>query len=276
MIAVINFDELGLSSELFRIGGFALRWYSLAYLIGILAGWWTLKRMISRSYAPMTAEQLDDFIIWSTMGIIIGGRVGYLLFYAPAGYLDNPLSAFAVWTGGMAFHGGVAGVAIGTAIFARINKLSWLRLCDYVVCVYPLGHLLGRLANFVNGELWGRPTGGSWGIIFPMAGPEPRHPSQLYQAGLEGLLPMIVLIWLFWRTDARRYPGLIAGASFLLMGSSRFISEFFREPDRNLGFLSTGLTMGQTLTIPMFIIGMIVIWTSRKRVLGRDDVSVNH
>jgi phosphatidylglycerol---prolipoprotein diacylglyceryl transferase len=262
MNEVIHFDQLGLSAELFRIGGFAIRWYSLAYLVGILCGWWVLKRMVRKSSAPCTDPQIDDFIVWAAMGIMIGGRVGYLLFYAPAGYLDNPLAIFAVWKGGMAFHGGVLGVAIATAIFARMHKLSWLRLCDYVVCVYPFGHLLGRLANFVNAELWGRPTDGTWGIIFPLAGPEPRHPSQLYEAGLEGLLPMLILTWLFWRTDARLYPGRLAGIFFALMGAARFFVEFYREPDRDIGMLASGLTMGQTLTLPMILVGAVVVWMS--------------
>lgn len=265
MIGIIQFDSLGLSPDLFRVGNFAVRYYGLAYLFGIFIGWWLLKRMLNRSNPPMTGEQVDEFIIWATLGIILGGRLGYVLFYSPVGYLSNPLNLFAVWKGGMAFHGGVAGVAIATAIFAWRSGLNWLRLCDYVVCVYPLGHFLGRLANFVNGELWGRPTDGSWGIIFPLAGPEPRHPSQLYQAGLEGLLPFLILLWLFWRTDMRHYPGRLSGTFFIMMGVARFILEYFREPDRDLGILSTGLTMGQTLSLPMIVVGVLVIVTSGKR-----------
>ncbi len=257
---VIYFDQLGLSAELFRIGGFAVRWYSLAYIIGILCGWWALKRMLGKSSPPCTGAQIDDFTIWAALGIIVGGRAGYLLFYAPPGYLDNALAVFAVWKGGMAFHGGVAGVILATALFAHIHKVSWLRMCDYLVCVYPFGHLLGRLANFVNAELWGRPTDGTWGIIFPLAGPEPRHPSQLYQAGLEGLLPMLILTWLFWRTNARLYPGRLAGIFCIMMGAARFFVEFYREPDRDVGMLATGLTMGQTLTLPMILVGVIVVW----------------
>ncbi len=265
MFGVIHFDQLGLSPELFRIGNFALRFYGLAYLFGIFIGWWLLKRMLQRSLPPFTAEQVDEFIIWATLGIVLGGRLGFVLFYSPDGYLSNPLNAFAVWKGGMAFHGGVAGVAIAALLFAWRQKLNWRRLCDYVVCVYPIGHLFGRLANFVNGELWGRPTDGSWGIIFPDAGPEPRHPSQLYEAGLEAILPLLILSWLFWRTDARLFPGRLAGAFCLAMGLGRFIAEFYREPDRDLGFLSTGLTMGQTLTLPMFVIGLVLIWWSGRQ-----------
>jgi phosphatidylglycerol---prolipoprotein diacylglyceryl transferase len=266
-MGIINFDELGLSPELFRYGGFALRYYGLAYLFGIFIGWWLLKRMLQKSVPPLSAEELDEFIIWVTLGIILGGRLGYVLFYSPDGYLDNPLRFFAVWKGGMAFHGGVAGVTIAAALFAWRRKLNWLRLCDYVVCVYPIGHILGRLANFVNGELWGRPTDGSWGIIFPGAGPEPRHPSQLYEAGLEGVLPLLVLTWLFWRTGARLSPGRLTGAFCIAMGFGRFIAEFYREPDRDLGFLAYGLTMGQILTAPMILIGLVLLfWSSRRRL----------
>jgi phosphatidylglycerol---prolipoprotein diacylglyceryl transferase len=269
LMGVIHFDDLGLSPELFRFGSFALRYYGLAYLFGIFIAWWLLKRMLSRSSPPMTAEQVDEFIIWATLGIVLGGRIGYVLFYSPVGYLDNPLDAFAVWKGGMAFHGGVAGVTIAATLFAWRNQLSWLRLLDYVVCVYPIGHLFGRLANFVNGELWGRPTDGSWGIIFPDAGPEPRHPSQLYQAGLEGILPLILLAWLFWRTDARLFHGRLTAVFCIVMGLARFFVEFYREPDRNLGFLTFGLTMGQLLTVPMVIIGLVLLrWSKRHSFLA--------
>lgn len=271
MNEVINFEQLGLSPELFRIGNFALRYYGLAYLSGILIGWWLLKHMLVRTLAPITPDQVDEFIIWITLGIVLGGRFGYVLFYAEDGYLDNPLNLFAVWKGGMAFHGGVAGVATAALIFAWRNRLDWMRLCDYVVCVYPIGHLFGRLANFVNGELWGRPTDGSWGIIFPGAGPEPRHPSQLYEAGLEAIIPFVILSWLFWRTDARLFSGRLAGAFCIAMGLGRFVAEFYREPDRDIGFLSTGMTMGQTLTIPMFIIGIALLWISNKRRVGIPD-----
>jgi phosphatidylglycerol---prolipoprotein diacylglyceryl transferase len=265
ILGVIRFEDLGLSAELFRVGNFALRYYGLAYLFGIFIGWWLLKRMLTRSAPPMTPEQVDEFIIWATLGIVLGGRLGYVLFYSPPGYLANPLNLFAVWKGGMAFHGGVIGVTVAAALFAWRNKLNWLRLIDFVVCVYPIGHLFGRLANFVNAELWGRPTDGSWGIIFPDAGPEPRHPSQLYEAGLEAIVPMLILTWLFWRSDARLFPGRLAGVFCIAMGLGRFIAEFYREPDRDLGFLSTGLTMGQTLTVPMIVIGLVLIWIGGRR-----------
>jgi phosphatidylglycerol---prolipoprotein diacylglyceryl transferase len=261
---LIEHSELGLHPELFRIGWFAVRWYSLAYLFGILLAWAYLKQMLKRPDAPMQPEDADDFLIWATLGTIIGGRVGYLLFYAPAGTLDNPMNAFAVWNGGMAFHGGFVGVVLAIAIFAWSKGLSWLRIGDYIACVYPIGHVLGRAANFINGELWGRPTDGSWGIIFPLAGAEPRHPSQLYQLGLEGLLPLIILSWLFWRSDIRLKPGYLAGAFLLMMGVGRYICEIFREPDRHLGVLSIGLTMGQLLTVAMFGVGLVLVMVGQR------------
>jgi phosphatidylglycerol---prolipoprotein diacylglyceryl transferase len=264
MNAIIDFNQLGLHPELFRIGGFALRWYSLAYLFGFLLGWAYLKRMLARPGAPMQVDDADDFLVWMALGIMIGGRVGYLLFYAPAGTLDNPLNAFAVWNGGMAFHGGFAGVVIALAGFAWVKGVSWLRIADYMACVYPIGHIFGRAANFINGELWGRPTDGSWGIIFPLAGPEPRHPSQLYQLGIEGLLPFLILGWLFWRTDIRLKPGYLSGGFLLLMGVGRYVCEIFREPDRHLGVLSMGLTMGQLLTVVMFGVGVVLVFIARK------------
>ena len=256
MNSIINFADLGLSPIIFEVGGFALRWYSLAYIGGLFFGGWLLNKMVGKSNAPMTGDDVDDFLLWAIAGVVLGGRLGYVLFYNPAKYIADPLQAFAIWKGGMSFHGGVLGVLLAILIFAYRRKIQWLRLADYVVCVYPFAHMLGRLANFINGELWGRPTDGSWGMIFPLAGPEARHPSQLYQAGLEGLLPFIVLGWLFWRTDARNKPGFLVGAFCILMGIARMVLELFREPDRNLGTLSFGLTMGQTLTIPILIIGL--------------------
>lgn len=270
MMDVVNFTDLGLSPIAFQIGGFALRWYALAYVVGTILGWMYLYRMVRRDGSPLPREKVDDLVLWTILGVILGGRIGYVLFYSPAQYLADPLSVFALNKGGMAFHGGVAGVAIALILFARAKKLNWLRLCDYIVCVYPIGHFLGRIANFVNGELWGRPTNGGWGIIFPEAGPEPRHPSQLYEAGLEGLLLFALLWWMFWRTDARLYPGRLVGAFALFMGGTRFAVEFFREPDRGLGILSTGLTMGQTLTVPLLAIGAYLLLTSKRRMVVQE------
>ena len=241
------------------VGPLSLRWYSLGYIAGILFSWWMLTRMSALPGAPMTAEQVDGFMSWATIGVIAGGRIGYVLFYNLQEYLAHPLAILRVWDGGMSFHGGVLGVVIAVFVFAAANRISGLRLLDHVVATAPVGIGLVRLANFANGELWGRPTGSDWGIIFPNAGPEPRYPSQLFEAGLEGAALFAVLMWLFWRTGARLRPGLLCGAFGIGYGLSRFVIEYFREPDRQLGILSTGLTMGQTLTLPLLIGGVILL-----------------
>ncbi len=261
----IDFAQLPLSPEIFSIGPFggwgpfALRWYSLSYIAAILFGWWLLLRMVRLPGAPMTAEQVDSFISWATLGVILGGRLGYVLFYNPQVYLADPLQILRVWDGGMSFHGGTAGVIIGIIGFSIVNKVNALRVLDYVAVASPMGVGFGRLANFVNGELWGRPTGSDWGIIFPNAGPEPRYPSQLFEFGLEGLVLFAVMMLLFWGTRARLRPGILSGSFGVGMGLARFLVEFYREPDRQLGFLSTGLTMGQTLTIPLILAGLILL-----------------
>ncbi len=261
----VEWASLGLDPVAIQLGSFALRWYSLAYIFGILAAWVLLSRMVKRPGSPMTAANVDDLISWATLGVILGGRIGYILFYNPAQYLADPLAVFKLWEGGMAFHGGLVGVIIAILLYARSQKLSGLRILDYVAVVTPIGLLLGRLANFVNGELWGRPTDGSWGIIFPDAGPEPRHPSQLYEAGLEGLLLLVILSLLFWTTNARMKPGLLGGLFITGYGLSRFMIEFFREPDAQLGILSTGLTMGQMLSLPMILLGLFFLATASHR-----------
>ncbi len=255
----VEWGSLGLDPIALQIGPLALRWYSLAYIAGILAAWWLLLRMVKRPGSPMTAKHVDDLITWATLGVILGGRLGYVLFYNPAQYLADPLAALKLWEGGMAFHGGLAGVIIAMLLYARSQGLSALRILDYVAVVTPIGLFLGRLANFINGELWGRPTDGTWGIIFPDAGPEPRHPSQLYEAALEGLLLLVILKLLFWLTDARLKPGLLGGIFLTGYGLSRFAIEFFREPDAQLGVLSFGLTMGQTLSLPLIAVGLYLL-----------------
>ena len=275
-LIAIDFGSLGLRPELFTLpafdiagltlGPFSLRWYSLAYIGGILLGWLLLRRMLSRrSAAPMTVPQADDFITWATLGVIAGGRLGYVLFYNFKQYQQHPFDIFRLWDGGMSFHGGALGMAVAIWLFARANRLDWLRIIDYVACVAPIGQTLGRIANFINGELYGRTTGSAWGIVFPGGGPLPRHPSQLYEAAGEGLLLLIVLGLLFWRTDARLRPGLLVGMATALFGIVRFIIEFFREPDAQLGYLAFGLTMGQLLCLPMIVVGALLIATSGAR-----------
>ncbi len=262
-----QFTDLGLNPVLFEWGWFKLRWYSLAYLVGIYAAYMIVRRMCRQPGAPMADRHTDDLLFYAMVGVIAGGRIGYVLFYNLSSYLADPISILKLWDGGMSFHGGLAGVIIAMIWVARANKLNFLRVCDYVACGVPVGMLLGRLANFINGELWGRVTDVPWAIIFPGGGPDPRHPSQLYQAGLEGLLLLVILTYLFWRTQARYFPGLLAGVFTLGMGLARFIVEFYREPDSQLADLPlrTGLSMGQWLTIPMIIVGAYLIYTAKGR-----------
>ncbi|MEY2883809.1 MAG: hypothetical protein RL490_1533 [Pseudomonadota bacterium] len=265
MQIAVDFATLPLRPEVFTLGPiggfgpFALRWYSLSYIAAIVIGWWLLLKMIKLPGSPMTADNVDSFITWATFGVILGGRLGYVIFYNPAQYMANPIEILRLWDGGMSFHGGTAGVILGCFGFGWANKVSGLRVLDYVAVVSPLGVGFGRLANFINGELWGRPTGTNWGVIFPNAGPEPRYPSQLFEFALEGVLLFSIMTLLFWGTRARFRPGLLAGSFALGMGVARFIVEFYREPDRQLGFLSTGLTMGQTLTLPLILAGLFLL-----------------
>ena len=278
----VNFQELmGPNSEIaFSVFGLPIRWYALAYLAGIFIGYWYLLKLIAQPGAPMARRHADDMIFYAMLGIILGGRLGYVLFYNLGNYLQKPLEIFKLWDGGMSLHGGVIGVLVAIWYVTKKDKLSFLRFCDYIACVVPFGLFFGRLANFVNGELWGRATTVPWAIIFPNSGTmDPRHPSQLYEAGLEGLLMMAILAYFFWRTDARYKPGFLFGLAAIIYGLSRFAVEFVREPDVQLGTLSWGLTMGQTLTIPMLLIGFWLVATAKGRrqriepVAGLDSVA---
>ena len=236
---------------------------------GILLGWAYLKRMLARPQPPMTPVQADDFITWATLGIILGGRLGYVLFYNFQQYAQQPLEILKLWDGGMSFHGGAIGMIVAVLWFARRNRLNALRVGDYVACVVPIGQCFGRLANFVNGELFGRVTGSDYGIIFPGGGPLPRYPSQLYEAFGEGVVLFLLLAYLFWRTDARNRPGLLSGVFIGGFGLVRFIIEFFREPDSQIGYLALHLTMGQLLCLPMIVVGAVMIATSGSRAARR-------
>ena len=278
----VNFDQLmGPNSEIaFSVFGLPIRWYALAYLAGIFIGYWYLLKLIAQPGAPMARRHADDMIFYAMLGIILGGRLGYVLFYNLGNYIQKPLEIFKLWDGGMSLHGGVIGVLVAIWYVTKKEKLSFLRFCDYIACVVPFGLFFGRLANFVNGELWGRATTVPWAIIFPGSGTmDPRHPSQLYEAGLEGIVMMAVLAFFFWRTDARYKPGFLFGMAAIIYGLSRFAVEFVREPDVQLGTLSWGLTMGQTLTIPMLLIGFWLVATAKGRrqrvepVAGLDSVA---
>ena len=212
----------------------------------------------------MARRHADDFVFYATLGILIGGRLGYAMFYEPRLFV-HPIDLLRVWEGGMSFHGGVVGVVVGILILSWRNGLNWLLVHDYVACCVPFGLFFGRIANFINGELWGRPGNVPWAIVFPRAGEEPRHPSQLYEAGLEGIALFALLWFFFWRTPARYEPGKLVGLFLVGYGLSRFVLEFFREPDRQLGTMAWGLTMGQTLTVPMLLGGAWLIATAKRR-----------
>jgi phosphatidylglycerol:prolipoprotein diacylglycerol transferase len=255
---------------LIHIGPLAIRWYALAYIFGILFGWFYARMLIRNERlwggkVPMKVEDFDDFVLWVTLGIILGGRLGYVLFYNFEHFAANPIEILQLWTGGMSFHGGFFGCVLAVVLFARWRGISILSLGDLTCAVGPIGLFLGRLANFINGELWGRVTDVPWAMVFPGAGPLPRHPSQIYEALLEGLLLFLVLAVLI-RGGALKRPGLIIGAFAVVYALARGFCEFFREPDPQLGFLWGGLTMGMLLSVPLFLYGVGQIMYSRRRL----------
>jgi len=252
------------------VGPLQVRWYALAYIGGLLIGWWYARRLVSRAalwgaLKRPTLEDLDDLLVYCAFGIVLGGRLGEVFFYNSAYYLAHPGEILKTWNGGMSFHGGLIGAALSVIVFSWRRGLPVLAIFDLCSTVVPIGLLLGRIANFINAELWGRETTVAWGVIFPEAGPEPRHPSQLYEAALEGLLLLLVLNW-----AARRFgfvrPGLLAGIFGVGYGAARFFVEFFREPDEHLGFLFGGwLTMGMMLSLPMLLVGLGLLVHARMR-----------
>lgn len=269
-----HFRDFGLDPVALDLGWFQLRWYSLAYLTGILLGYWYLTVLIRQPGAPMARRHADDMVFYATLGIILGGRLGYVLFYQP-GILENPVDILKLWQGGMSLHGGTIGVLVAIWWLARANGLSFLRVCDYIACCVPFGLCFGRIANFVNGELWGKPADVAWAIIFPTGGEVPRHPSQLYEAVLEGPLMFVILWYAFWRTDARYHPGKLFGLAAISYGAARFTVEYFREADAQLMEFAqrTGLQMGQWLTIPMLLAGVYLIWTAKGRRVRVEPVA---
>ncbi|MFZ0424211.1 MAG: prolipoprotein diacylglyceryl transferase [Xanthobacteraceae bacterium] len=248
---------------LISIGPLAVRWYALAYIVGILAGWFYARAIVVSERlwggpAPFTVLDFDDFVVWITLGIILGGRTGYVLFYNLPHFAANPIEIVQLWNGGMSFHGGLAGCIVAIVWFARHRGIPVLSLADVTSAVAPIGLFLGRIANFINGELWGRPTDVPWAMIFPKAGPIPRHPSQLYEAALEGVVLFIVLAVLV-RCGGLKRPGITAGVFALGYGMARTTCELFREPDLQLGFLWGGLTMGMLLSIPLMLAGIALL-----------------
>jgi phosphatidylglycerol:prolipoprotein diacylglycerol transferase len=254
---------------LIEIGPIAIRWYALAYIFGLLGGWVLARALVNRpalwgGVRPPDASTLDDLLVYAAFGVILGGRLGYVLFYNFDYFLSRPLEIFALWQGGMAFHGGLAGAAVGIWLFARKIGVNPLTVADLCAAVVPIGIFLGRVANFIKPELWGRPTDVAWGMVFPGAGSEPRHPSQLYEATLEGLVLLVVLL-LIVRAGGFRRPGLVAGAFGIGYGVARIATEFFREPDPQLGFLFGGATMGMLLSLPLIALGIALVFRARSR-----------
>jgi len=274
----MRWEDLGLRPGI-DLGFFTLRYYSLAYLAGIVMAWWHLSKMAKAPGSPMAQRHADDLFFYVTLGVILGGRLGYALFYKPelfTGWTGSQTVSWdllRLWDGGMSFHGGVIGTVVAIAWVAWRGQLSFLRVCDYVAVNVGFGMLFGRLANFVNGELWGRAVESEvpWAMVFPRAGEVPRHPSQLYEALLEGALVIAVMLPLFWKTRARFRPGLLVGVFTMLIAAARFTVEFFREPDSQLVEFAarTGLHMGQWLTIPLMLAGLaLVAWALRRPELA--------
>ena len=260
MIPVLLFPQF--DPVAVQVGPFAVRWYALAYIAGLVLGWRLLRRLVVATPQVATPLLADDFLTWATLGVVLGGRLGYVLFYQPSVYLAQPWLILQVWHGGMSFHGGALGVSLAILLFCRRNRLPLLGMADRVVVCVPIGLGLGRIANFINGELWGReaPDWLPWAMIFPTGGPVPRHPSQIYQALMEGLILFVVMLALARSRAVRERFGTLSGAFLCGYGIARIVGETFRQPDAFLGFLWGGLTMGQLLSVPMVLAGIWLIW----------------
>jgi phosphatidylglycerol---prolipoprotein diacylglyceryl transferase len=250
---------------LVAIGPFAIRWYAIAYIAGILLGWRFVLMLIDRGNTAMTRKDADDFVVWATVGIILGGRLGYVLFYRPEFYLFNPLEIVFIWQGGMSFHGGLLGMVGAIILFSRKRGLELFTVADLIALAGPIGLFFGRIANFINAELFGRTTDVPWAVIFPNGGPLGRHPSQLYEAGLEGLVLFGIVCLVYFGTTARLRPGLLTGVFTAGYALARLFVELFREPDAHLGFLAGGITMGQVLSVPLLLFGLFLVWRAVQR-----------
>ncbi|RMF13021.1 MAG: prolipoprotein diacylglyceryl transferase [Alphaproteobacteria bacterium] len=264
MIDVLAYPQI--DPVLVRIGPLAIRWYSLAYLAGLLFGWWYLKRLVRVARLSLAQQAVDDFLLYATFGVILGGRLGYVIFYKPSLYLSDPLEIVRLWDGGMSFHGGLIGVAVAILLFARRFQVAVLRFSDLVAVVAPIGLFFGRLANFINGELWGRPADLPWAMVFPRDPLQiPRHPSQIYEATLEGLLLFAILNFLFWRRPAwRQREGGLTGVFLAGYGTARFLVEYTRAPDSFLGLIAGVMSMGQILSLPLILAGLWLIVRARR------------
>lgn len=265
-----NFDMVGLeypdiSPIIFSLGPIAIRWYSMAYLVGIISAWILIKRNVKRNNIPLTKENIEDLVFDVTLGIILGGRLGYVVFYGTSMFWENPLQILAIWNGGMSFHGGIIGVILALWYFSHQVNMPFLKVTDLVVLYVPIGIFLGRLANFINDELWGRVTDVAWAVRFPNGGYLPRHPSQLYEALTEGMLMFVILnvLWNFkW---VRERTGFVSGMFACLYALLRISMEQFREPDIQLGYFFNVLTMGQMLSMPFLLVGVWVMYRAVKR-----------
>ncbi|MFL5333140.1 MAG: prolipoprotein diacylglyceryl transferase [Geminicoccaceae bacterium] len=251
---------------LVAIGPFAIRWYALAYIAGIVLGWRLVRRLVQRPGWGITPEAIDDLVFYVTLGVILGGRIGYILFYQTDHYLTHPLDMLAVWRGGMSFHGGLIGVLVATFLFARGRGFPFFEVTDALAVATPIGLCLGRIANFINAELWGRVTDVPWAVIFPNAGPDPRHPSQLYEATLEGLVLFAVMLVFARRPYHPEARGTLSGIFLIGYALARITVEFFREPDVQIGYLTGGITMGQLLSLPMLAFGIFLVARGRRRI----------
>jgi phosphatidylglycerol:prolipoprotein diacylglycerol transferase len=244
-------------------GPFAIRWYALAYIAGLVIGWRYCLALAGRPPHLVRRQDIDDFLVWATLGVVLGGRIGYVLFYNPGYYFAHPLQALYVWHGGMSFHGGAIGVTLAIFLFTRARRIRIFAFSDIITQAIPIGLFFGRIANFINGELYGRPTDVRWAMIFPNGGPVPRHPSQLYEAFCEGIL-LFLLLFVAERRGARRSPGIETGLFLAGYAVARMSGELFRQPDPQLGYLIFGTTMGQLLSMPVLIAGIaIIIWARR-------------
>jgi phosphatidylglycerol:prolipoprotein diacylglycerol transferase len=254
---------------LVEIGPFAIRWYALAYIVSLLVGWRYVRSLAAKTPNHISVAQIDDLLVWITLGVILGGRLGYVFFYKPAFFIANPIEILQVWQGGMSFHGGLLGCIVAGYVFARRQGAPPLHIGDLCAAAGPIGLLLGRLANFVNGELWGRASDVPWAMIFPADPAQtPRHPSQLYEALLEGVL-LFVILWLLARREAiRKRYGVIFGVFIAGYGLARFLVEFVREPDAHLGILFAGVSMGQLLSLPMIVVGVAIVLFACRRANG--------
>ncbi len=270
MIPVLLFPQF--DPVLVHLGPFGIRWYALAYIAGLVVGWRLMRGLVRLAPAVATVEQTDDFLTWATLGVVLGGRLGYVLFYQPELYAAHPLAAFAVWQGGMSFHGGALGVTVAIILFCARNRIPILGFADRMAVVTPVGLFFGRLANFINGELWGRPAPEwlPWAMIFPRVDMVPRHPSQLYEALLEGVVLFAAMWALSRREFLRAHFGTLTGCFLVGYGVARSICEFFRQPDAFLGYLWEGATMGQLLSLPLIVAGAaLILWARRRPAVAR-------